>query len=141
MCWNRPERPWPECMGGSTITRLSLAREKGRRLCARSQDSRYSISDLFDLIFPPDRGINGCMCMVFNAFLDDSGHKPKKLMVSAGFCGNKHNWENFRRDWRKALVLHGLDYFKSSECNHVDGQFRKLRKGEYATPEEKQEAR
>jgi hypothetical protein len=73
--------------------------------------------------------------------LDDSGNKSNKLMVSAGFCANRENWESFRLDWRKSLTLYGLDYFKSSECNHVDGQFRKLRSGPYATQADKDNAR
>jgi len=109
-------------------------------MCVQSQLAEYSIGDLFDLIFPEDRRVSGYMCMVFNAFLDDSGHKQKKLMVSAGFCANKESWADLRADWNQVKTKYGLDYFKSSECNHVDGQFRKLRKGSYAQPDERDEA-
>lgn len=74
--------------------------------------------------------------MVFETFLDDSGHKTEKLMVSAGFCAQRTAWLAFEQDWKKILVRHRLPYFKSSECNHVSGQFRQLRKGKYAQPAE-----
>lgn len=101
----------------------------------------FTIDDLFELVFPHDREVDGEICMVFQTFLDDSGHKAAKLMVSAGFCGKRETWRAFEADWRKALDLHQLPYFKSSECNHVSGQFRKLRKGKYAQEDEKGEAR
>jgi|GEM_PF-1634212 hypothetical protein len=101
----------------------------------------FTLDDWFDLFFPPDREGNGYMCMVFQTFLDDSGHKAKKLMVSAGFCANREVWADFRKDWESARLRHGLDYFKSSECNHVDGQFRKFRKGERAQADDREQAR
>lgn len=101
----------------------------------------FTLNDLFDLYFPPYLECNGYMCMVFQTFLDASGHKDAKLMVSAGFCGNKDVWGDFRNDWKAVLRRHRLEYFESSECHHVNGQFRRLRKGKYAQPEEKEEAR
>jgi hypothetical protein len=79
--------------------------------------------------------------MVFQTFLDDSGHEANRLMVSAGFCANREVWRAFEVDWKVALARHQLAYFKSSECNHVSGEFRKLRKGKYAQDDEKAEAR
>jgi hypothetical protein len=92
----------------------------------------FSLDDWFDLFFPPDRKGNGYICVVFQTFLDDSKHSGGKLMVSAGFCANVDAWSIFRKDWVATRLRHGIDYFKSSECNHVDGQLRKFRKGKYA---------
>jgi hypothetical protein len=62
-------------------------------------------------------------------------------MVSAGFCANREAWRDFETDWKGYLGRHHLLYFKSSECNHVDGQFRQFRKGEHAQPDEREQAR
>jgi hypothetical protein len=99
----------------------------------------FTLDDWFDLCHLEEVG--GYFCMVFETFLDESEHKAKKLMVSAGFCANREAWSLFERDWKSVLARHGIDYFKSSECNHVDGQFRQLRKGKYAQPKEKEQAR
>src|ERR1035437_8266794 len=72
------------------------------------ESQQFTIDDLFDLYFPLDREGNGYMCMVFQAFLDDSQHKAQKLMVSAGFCGNREAWAAFRRDWKGLLTKHHL---------------------------------
>jgi hypothetical protein len=101
----------------------------------------FTIDDLFDLVFPSDGEVPGEICMVFQTFLDDSGHKANRLMVSAGFCAKRDVWRDFEADWKKILAHHQIPYFKSSECNHVSGQFRKLRKGNYAQEDEKAEAR
>jgi hypothetical protein len=101
----------------------------------------FSLDDWFDLFFPPDRKVNGYICVVFQTFLDDSKHSGGKLMVSAGFCANVDAWSMFRKDWVATRLRHGIDYFKSSECNHVDGQFRKFRKGKYAQVGDKEMVR
>ncbi len=105
----------------------------------------YTLDDWFELYFPLEvprfPGTNAYICMVFETYLDDSGHKPAKLMVSAGFCANREVWRDFRQDWKRLLANHSLRYFKSSECNHVSGEFRKLRKGKYAQDDEREEAR
>ncbi len=64
-------------------------------------------------------------------------------MVSAGFYAGRDDWESFRIDWKKVLKANKLDYFKSSECHCVNGQFLHLRKSgkTYAIQEEKDEAR
>jgi hypothetical protein len=99
----------------------------------------FTLDDWFDLGHSDED--NRYFCMVFQTFLDDSGHRAEKLMVSAGFCAKREVWRKFEADWKKCLGRHGLGYFKSSECNHVSGQFAKLRKGKYAQEDEKAEAR
>lgn len=101
----------------------------------------FSLDDWFDLCQGETLAQEGYFCMVFNTFLDDSGHKSERLIVSAGFCAQRVAWLAFEQDWKRVLNSHGLEYFKSSECNHVSGQFRKLRKGKYAQIEERHAAR
>jgi len=82
--------------------------------------------------------------MVYHSFLDDSKDKgAQRIMVSAGFYAGKDDWESFRIDWNKVLGTHGLEYFKSSECHSVNGQFLGFRKSgkPYATPDEREAAR
>jgi hypothetical protein len=104
---------------------------------------RYTIEDLFDLVFPPDVGVNGYFCMVYHCFLDDSkDQNQSKLMVSAGFCGNQADWTSLRVAWSGTLKKHGLEYFKSSEYNHLDGQFERFRKDpNYPKPKGREAAR
>jgi hypothetical protein len=102
---------------------------------------QFSLDNWFDLFFPPDRKGNGYICVVFQTFLDDSKHSAEKLMVSAGFCASREAWSMFRKDWVATGKKHGIDYFKSSDCNHVDGQFRKFRKGKYAQADDKEMVR
>lgn len=110
-------------------------------MCAASQIDNFELDDLFDLVFPPEIEIRGYMCMVCTAYLDDSKDKcAKRVMVSAGFYGRRYDWLAFRVQWRRVLVKHGLDYYKSSECWSVDGQFRKFREGDCATAKAKQKA-
>jgi Protein of unknown function (DUF3800) len=67
--------------------------------------------------------------MVFHCFLDDSkDQNQSKLMVAAGFFGNQDDWKSLRIAWSGALKKHGLEYFKSSEYNHLNGQFDRFRK-------------
>jgi hypothetical protein len=106
--------------------------------------AQFDLDDLYQLIFPADRKVNGYMCMVYHSFLDDSHDRgAKRIMVSAGFCGTRDRWAAFRADWRQKLKEHRLCYFKSSECHSVSGPFAKLRNGDkaHATTEERAQAR
>jgi hypothetical protein len=105
---------------------------------------QFSLDDLYELVYPDDRKVNGYMCMIYHSFLDDSHDRgAKRVMVSAGFCGTRDRWAAFRTDWRQKLKEHRLCYFKSSECHSVSGQFTKLRKSgkSYPTTEERSRAR
>jgi len=104
---------------------------------------RFVIEDLFDLVFPPDIGVTGHLCMVYHCFLDDSKDKSQsKLMVAAGFFGNQADWKSLRMEWFGVLKKHGLNYFKSSEYNHLNGQFERFRKDDlYPKPKGREAAR
>lgn len=80
-------------------------------------------------------GVTGYMCMVYHCFLDDSKDQNQaKVMVSAGFFGTQEQWGSLRIAWTKVLEKHGLEYFKSSECNNLNGEFAKFRTDEYPPP-------
>ena len=93
---------------------------------------------------PAESSGKGYGCMVYYSFLDDSKDKgAQRIMVSAGFYAGREDWELFRIDWKKVLNAHKLDYFKSSECHCVNGQFQHFRKSgkAYPTQAEKGNAR
>jgi hypothetical protein len=103
-------------------------------LCDECQPG-YTIEDLYDLIFPSNRGVNGYLCMVYECFLDDSKDaKQSKLFVSAGFFGTRDDWSSLRKAWNAVLREKGIDYFKSSEYNHLTDQFAKYRTDAYPPP-------
>ena len=81
--------------------------------------------------------------MVFFSYLDDSKDRgAKRICVSGGLYGSREDWEGFRINWKKILDMHGLEYYKSSECFSVTGQFEKYREGApRATPEARRRAR
>jgi hypothetical protein len=113
-------------------------------MCDQSQPCEFGLSELHDLLFPSEENINGYMCMVYHSYLDDSKDRgAQRIMVSAGFYAGQADWESFRIDWKKVLKKHKLEYFKSSECHSVSGEFFHFRKGpeSYPKQEEKDRAR
>lgn len=79
--------------------------------------------------------------MVYTCFLDDSKDKNQtKLMVSAGFFGAKHDWESLRVAWKRVLMTHGMQYFKSSEYYRLDGEFGHFRTDDYPVPKGREAA-
>jgi hypothetical protein len=81
--------------------------------------------------------------MICHCFLDDSkDQNQSKLMVSAGFFAPQPDWSSFRMAWKSVLRKYGLEYFKSSEFNHLTGQFEKFRKDpSYPKPKGREEAK
>jgi hypothetical protein len=73
--------------------------------------------------------------MLYRAFLDDSKDQCQaKLMVSAGFFGDRDNWSSLRLAWKKVLDSHGLKYFKSRDYFRLEGQFSKFKTAVYPPP-------
>jgi hypothetical protein len=106
-----------------------------------SRFEEYTVDDLHALIFPEDGETQGYLCMVFNGFLDDSKDRgAQRIMTSAGFVASQQVWTRFRQDWKRVLASYGLEYFKSSECFSLTGQFASFRKNKYGRPEEKEAA-
>lgn len=102
---------------------------------SKSQPSIFTIEDLADLIFPPEWNVTGYLCMIYHCYLDDSKDaNQNKIVVSAGFFGTKEDWGRLRASWVKQCQASGIDYFKSSEYNHLSGQFRRFRTANYPPP-------
>jgi hypothetical protein len=79
--------------------------------------------------------------MVYECYLDDSKDKNQtKLMVSAGFIATKEDWASLRLQWQTVLKRHGMEYFKSSEYNWLNGQFEQFKTSAYPKPKGRQAA-
>jgi hypothetical protein len=73
--------------------------------------------------------------MVYDCFLDDSKDaNQSKLFVSAGFFGTRDDWSSLRKAWRAVLLEKGIEYFKSSEYNHLTHQFSRFRTDAFPPP-------
>jgi len=79
--------------------------------------------------------------MVYHSFLDDSkDRKQAKLMVSAGFFCEREAWGSLRMGWKKVLRRNGIEYFKSSECYALRGEFARFRTDNYPKPKGREAA-
>jgi Protein of unknown function (DUF3800) len=66
--------------------------------------------------------------MLFTAFIDDSSdQRQEKVVVYGGFVGDLDRWVRFKAFWRRKLRLHGIRYFRSTECKALQGEFVKFR--------------
>src|SRR5690242_16177022 len=66
--------------------------------------------------------------MLGTAYLDDSADRDlSKVFVAAGFFCVDTEWKRLRRDWRKILKLHRIEYFRSFDCRTLSGEFTKLK--------------
>jgi hypothetical protein len=86
------------------------------------------IEHLFQIVFPSHLRLRGNMFAIHDCYLDDSKDERQELAyVCAGFYGTERSWRAFDTAWRKQLKAEGIDYFKSSECKGLSGQFEKWR--------------
>ncbi len=66
--------------------------------------------------------------MLYRAYIDDSADRDRKLFVISGaIMGDESRWAPLYKPWRDRLAQDGLQYFKSSQCDTLNGQFHKFR--------------
>lgn len=66
--------------------------------------------------------------MLWTSAIDDSADRDrKKVIISAALVGDREQWASLSRVWTKRLQEDGLEYFKSSQCDNLRGQFMKYR--------------
>jgi hypothetical protein len=88
----------------------------------------YFGQPLFRIAYLPHLTTKGIMFAIHDCFLDDSKDERQEIAyVCAGFYGSEEVWQSFDKAWRKQLKAEGIDYFKSSECNNLSGQFDRWR--------------
>jgi hypothetical protein len=68
------------------------------------------------------------LAVLWNGMIDDSADRDReKVVISAALVAAKDQWQSLRSAWRKRLAQDGIEYFKSSHCRHLRGQFFKYR--------------
>ena len=66
--------------------------------------------------------------MLYHAYIDDSrDRKQERVVVSGAIIGKKPDWDALNKVWNARLQEDGIDYFKSSHCETLNGQFHKFR--------------
>jgi hypothetical protein len=59
-------------------------------------------------------------------FADDSGSSPNDTyFVLGGLVSTVSRWEAFKVEWNASLDHDGLEYFKASEANSLEGAFKR----------------
>src|ERR1700687_518076 len=101
---------------------LGLSRHEGPAVVYKAQSSVY-IKD-FAPFFPGTK--QGAFC-VLGCYMDDSAdHGRKKVFSVGGFVGESDDWFDVERYWERALKREKIDYFRTSDCVNLEGEFRKL---------------
>jgi hypothetical protein len=80
--------------------------------------------------------------VLWRASIDDSADRNReKVVISACLFGDCNQWRTVVRPWKVTLAENNLDYFKSSECGLLNGEFLKFRSEEkYPKPTGRQNA-
>ena len=108
-------------------------------MCVKSQPE-YPVAELFDHHFSDLMDMDGYLCMVYQCYIDDSKDKHQdKVFVAAGFVGSKDSWGSLQREWKKCRLVHGIEYFKTSEYKMLTGEFAKFKA--YPKPEGRNRAK
>jgi hypothetical protein len=83
--------------------------------------------NLFGILFSGE--VKGkYMGTMYGGFIDDSADRNReRVVISAVIIGNFNDWNYLTKKFRNRLKQDGIDYFKSSHCNHLRGQFFKFR--------------
>lgn len=69
--------------------------------------------------------------------LDESHDRLKKrVFVVAGYIARQEEWTEIERHWLRRLDRDGLNYFSTSECSYLTGEFRRFR--QYPKPKGKE---
>ncbi len=62
--------------------------------------------------------------MALQAFCDESGnHEQSRVLLVAGYVGDKTTWKPIEQRWRVALAKDGLEAFHSTDCEKGYGEF------------------
>jgi hypothetical protein len=66
--------------------------------------------------------------VLYHAYVDDSADRNReRLIVCGAIIGKKNDWGILNGKWKDRLQRDGLEYFKSSHCETLNGQFHKFR--------------
>jgi hypothetical protein len=66
--------------------------------------------------------------MLYQAYIDDSADgKRERVIIAGAIIGTKEKWARLNKLWNERLKEDELEYFKSSDCERLNGQFTKFR--------------
>ena len=86
--------------------------------------SQISADDLFFLLGLED---NDSMANLWGVALDDSGDERKTFIIAGSLMGNKADWNDFNKAWRKVLRAEpSIEYFHQTEYASHTGEFRQF---------------
>ena len=79
--------------------------------------------ELAHVLFRPRAG----RVCVLTFYMDDSADKKReRIFVVAGFLGRAAVMFEAERHWKERVNADGLDYFRTTDCNTLTGEFGKL---------------
>lgn len=79
--------------------------------------------ELASVLFWPRQG----KVCVLTFWMDDSADKKReRIFVVAGFMGRAEVVWEAERHWKARVESDGLDYFRTTDCNNLTGEFEKL---------------
>ncbi len=85
-----------------------------------------SMRELSQVVFPHANG-GKRFCMIVQSFLDDSAdQRQEKVVIYAGFMGTATYWDELGVSWKKILRKHRIQYFHSTECRSLTGEFARF---------------
>jgi len=68
------------------------------------------------------------LAVLWRASIDDSADRNReKVIISACLIGDCERWRDLVRPWKIKLATNNLNYFKSSECGALSGEFLQFR--------------
>jgi hypothetical protein len=68
------------------------------------------------------------LAVLWRASIDDSADRNReKVIISACLMGDCEQWREVVRPWKVKLAENNLNYFKSSECGALSGEFLQFR--------------
>lgn len=104
----------------------------------RASQLTISAEELFGFLFCKEHGTE-YLAMLYHAYIDDSADRNReRLIVCGAIIGNRAEWGMINGKWRNRLAQDELQYFKSSQCETLNGQFHKFR--EYGPEDGKKRA-
>lgn len=66
--------------------------------------------------------------MLYRGYIDDSADRDReRVIISGAIIGREDSWDTLNKQWQARLREDKLQYFKSSHCRTLNGQFHKFR--------------
>lgn len=111
------------------------------RYLEEGAERRSYVSQLFSFLFDGDVAHKYLGVMFYQGYIDDSADRNReRVVISGAVLGKPDDWRYLTKYWSKRLKRDGIEYFKSSHCNHLRGPFFKFVSQEHYPPPKGREA-